>query len=342
MGIVLWPMGKLFEAGARTRAWLYRSGRLARRRLARPVVSIGNLSAGGTGKTPFTIWLFQELRARGVRPAVLTRGYRRPAGGRTLILRDAGEAAPTAGDEAQVMLRQGVAPIGVDADRFRAGRILELESTVDLFLLDDGFQHLALARDLDIVLVDSSRPPWRDRMLPAGLLREPLGAVARAQVIVLTRVQRWMDLEYAYARLKLASPRSRIFMASTRLVLSPELQATPSNTQREEASSAALMFAFAGVGNPKAFFADLCLAGLKVIGTRRFGDHHVYSVKDLRDLERRAREAGAGELITTEKDAVKIPPAMRAGITMPIHVAGMQMEVESGAELIARIESLIH
>ncbi len=345
MGIVLWPLAKVFEAGARTRAYLYRSGRMPQARLGRPVISIGNLSAGGTGKTPFTIWLFEQLRARGLRPAVLTRGYRRPSRRQTLIVRAASsQEARMAGDEVQVMLRHGVAPIGVDAQRLRAGRLLESECSPDLFLLDDGFQHLELHRDLDIVLIDSLRPPWKDQPLPAGLLREPMAALTRAQFAVLTRVQQWTDYEYARARVKITAPRIEVLVARTRIEL--EHTAAAEQTGGEEGlgeggpPATPLSFAFAGIGNPKAFFADLCLAGVKVIGRRAFRDHHRYSAADLRDLERRAADIGAAELVTTEKDAFNIRPDLRESLAMPLRVAGMRLEVDGAEKLLDTIEAI--
>lgn len=331
MGVALWPLSKIWETAARVRVRLYRSGKLERRSLSRPVISIGNLSAGGTGKTPFVIWLFQELRRSGVHAAVLTRGYRRPRGDETLILSHPGVDAGSGGDEVQVMLRHGVAPVGVDADRFRAGRAMEAECHPDLFLLDDGFQHLSLSRDLDVVLVDSTRPPWQDRMLPAGRLREPLSALSRAHFVVVTRVQAWTEMEYALARLKLAAPRAGIVVARTRLSAPPG----------ETAIAPGLAFAFAGIGNPKAFFADLCLAGVQVVGTRAFRDHHNYTVADLRSLQRRAEAAGAFQLVTTEKDAVKIGPALREESGMPIRVAVMTLDVEGGEKVVGSIVSLL-
>jgi tetraacyldisaccharide 4'-kinase len=316
MKSVLWPAARIFEAIARARVALYMRGRLRRRRLEAPVISVGNLSAGGTGKTPFVIWLFQQLGQRGMRPAVLTRGYGRDDRRQTLLL-DREEPAEGAGDEVRLMLRHGVAPVGVDADRFRAG--LALKARADVFLLDDGFQHLALERDFDVVLVDCSRLPWEDDLLPAGRLREPPSALARAAAIVLTRVQKWTPLDAIRRQIRRWNRDAAIYVARTRLI-----DPAPKETA----------LAFAAVGNPKAFVADLCLAGARVVGTRGFPDHHRYSAADLRALERQAEAAGAETLLTTEKDDVNLPAAVRARLGLPLRVIRMELDVDDGDRLI--------
>jgi len=334
MSALLWPAARLWSLAARARVNFYRSGRWQQQRLARPVVSVGNLSAGGTGKTPFVIWLFGALVDRDRKPAVLTRGYRRSDARETLLLLRASPIteAAGAGDEVQVMLRRGVAPIGVDADRFRAGSVLEQRGDVDLHILDDGFQHLALERDLDIVLLDTLRPPWEDDLLPVGRLREPPSALERAGVIVLTRVQDWMVIPPLERRLQQLAPRAEIYRARTRLACPAGAEGGP---------LAAPVLAFAGVGNPKAFFADLCLAGARVVETRSFRDHHRYTARDLRRLAQRARQVGAEALVTTEKDAANLSDACRNGLEIPVHVAAMELEVERGAELAARVAALV-
>ena len=352
MRVLLWPAARLWSLAARARAGRYASGTWRQQRLDRPVVSVGNLSVGGAGKTPFVIWLFSALVERGLRPAVLTRGYRRPSGAETLLFTGAGQGAAwppdaaSAGDEVQVMLRSGLAPIGVDANRLRAGRALEAQCAVDLHLLDDGFQHLALVRDLDIVLVDSSRPPWEDDLLPAGRLREPPSALSRAGVIVLTRVQDWTAGEPLGTRLRRLAPQAEIYRARTRLrtgagAAGPSVPGPgPASSQLALVSTQPAL-AFAAVGNPRAFFADLCVAGFRVVGTQPFRDHHRYTARDLRRLEQRARGVGAEALLTTEKDAANLPESCRNGLELPLRVVGMELEVERGAELVNRVAGLV-
>ena len=341
MSALLWPAARLWSLASQARFRLYASGTWRQQRLDRPVVSVGNLSVGGTGKTPFVIWLFSALAARGLKPAVLTRGYRRPAGGGTLLFTGPGGTpdATSAGDEVQVMLRHGLAPIGVDADRFRAGRALEAQSAVDLHLLDDGFQHLALSRDLDIVLVDSLRPPWEDKLLPAGRLREPPSALRRAGVIVVTRVHGWTALGPLEARLRRLAPQAELYQACTRLAAQGGAAEPPVQGRGPVLSQPAL--AFAAVGNPRAFFADLCQAGFRVVGTQQFRDHHRYTARDLRQLERRARQVRAEALVTTEKDAANLPESCRDRLELPLCVVGMELEVEGSTELVSRVAGLV-
>ncbi len=327
--VLLWPAARAWAAAARLRASLYSSGTLKRRRLPRPVVSIGNLTAGGTGKTPFVLWLFGELERRGLRAAVLTRGYRRLDSSRILLFTGGVETADPAGagDEVQLMLRHGVAPIAVAADRYEAGAALERQTACSLYLLDDGFQHLALERDLDIVLIDSTRPPWTDELLPAGLLREPVAALRRANVLVFTRIQQWSDAEGLLKYARELAPQADVFLARTQLA----------GSVPDAPIATGPVLAFAGIGNPRAFFADLCVCGLQVVGTERFRDHHLYTVKDLLKLERRAREVEAEALVTTEKDAVNLPQAFRKGLELPLRVVRMELQVERGRELVKRI-----
>lgn len=343
MSALLWPAARLWSLAARARVELYRRGAFKQRRLARPVVSVGNISAGGAGKTPFVIWLFSELAARGYRPSVLTRGYRRPPGPDTLLVLGCQQDGSAAGDEVQVMMRHGVAPIAVDADRFRAGSALEAQpGGVSLHILDDGFQHLALARDLDIVLVDTSRPPWKDDLLPAGRLREPPSALGRADVLVLTRVQDWARLDELTGPLRDLAPRADIYLARTRLA---GQAAHPGDAGNRGSSPGSVLqrpaLAFAGIGNPKAFLADLCLAGIQVVGAQSFPDHHRYTAADLERLERSARSLQAQFLITTEKDAANLPSELLRRLELPLRVMRMELEVERGGDLVDRVEKLI-
>ena len=171
---LLWPLSLLYGDLTRLRAWLYENGYLKQNRLSRPVISVGNLTVGGTGKTPMVIWLAEKFLAEGKRVAVLSRGYKGSSG---------------TSDEIELMrfrLEEKV-KFGVSADRFEQGK--RLESEVDLFLLDDGFQHLQLARDVNILLLDASQPLKGQLLLPAGPLREPVSAMARADILVFTRVE---------------------------------------------------------------------------------------------------------------------------------------------------------
>src|SRR3989441_7895685 len=198
---LLWPLSILYGAGVRVRVWLYAHGWLKQKRLKGRVISVGNLTVGGTGKTPMVIWLAEKLLAEGKQVAILSRGYRGVNG---------------TSDEIELMKfrLQDRVSFGVGGNRFTQGRRLESQQSIDVFLLDDGFQHLQLARDLDILLVDSSRGLADELLLPAGRLREPLSAMSRANILVFTRTENMPGTVDAIQKLN----QYPVFAAATQLV----------------------------------------------------------------------------------------------------------------------------
>ena len=211
----------LWIAGAGMRSRLYDLGVLRRNRLRAPVISVGNLSWGGTGKTPFTIWLAQQLQAEGLRVSVLTRGYGRLSREAMKVLPPGTtpESSRADGDEVQLYLRRLQVPIGISNSRYQAGRAVEAEYSVDLHLLDDGFQHLRLERDLDLVLVDASNP-WGARPGWPLLLREGFSSLRRAHAVLLTRCEHAMQhpsIEELKAGLNSFHPGIPCYEVSTRL-----------------------------------------------------------------------------------------------------------------------------
>jgi tetraacyldisaccharide 4'-kinase len=295
--LVLWPLAALYSGGARARTALYRNGILTRRRLGGTVLSVGNLTVGGTGKTPMVIWLAERLAAQGHRPAILTRGYR--GGGQS----DA-RGIPLADEVALLRERLGArAQLGVGKDRYASGRILE-QHGAQWFILDDGFQHLALRRDADIVLLDASDPFSGGWLLPAGRLREPRSALARADVVVITRSGHAPALESVTRRYTVAP----IFYAQAELQGVWRAPAMVVELPLED-RAAARFFAFCGIGNARAFFDDVRRWGFVVAGERSFRDHHCYSAADLQALERAAVSAGADAMICTEKDVFNLRDA---------------------------------
>lgn len=315
----LWPLSRLWLLGA----WLDR--KLARpTRLATQVISVGGVTAGGAGKTPFTLWLAGMLRAQGRQPAVLTRGYRRRAPERVTILAP-GEAAPVerTGDEAQVYLRAGVGPVGIGADRAVAGRAIEERFHPDVFVLDDGFQHHRLARDVDIVLIDALNPFGGGQPIPLGRLREDLPALARAHIVVVTRVEPGMRIDGIEAVVRRYNPRARLFTARVK------------PTAWRPAPPPGAAAAFCGLGNPEGFWRTLETAGVIPVLRQAFPDHHTYSPEELRRLARRAQDAGAVALAATEKDLANLPPNWEDFIApLSLHVLEVRLEVEGGESLI--------
>src|SRR5580700_11030308 len=197
--ILLWPLSVIYGGYVRVRAWLYEKGRLKQRRLRGKVISVGNLTVGGTGKTPMVLWLAEKFLAEGKRVAILSRGYRGSGG---------------TSDEIELMKHrlEGRVTFGVGKDRFAEGHRIEQQQRVDVFLLDDGFQHLALTRDLDIVMLDGSQKLKDQWLLPSGVLREPVSACRRTDFLVVTRKTERPDIEAG------DPPPCSIFYAQTRLL----------------------------------------------------------------------------------------------------------------------------
>jgi tetraacyldisaccharide 4'-kinase len=283
--ILLWPLSVLYGAFVRLRAWLYTSGWLKQKRLKGAVISVGNLTVGGTGKTPMVIWLAEKFLADGKRVAILSRGYRGTNG---------------TSDEIEVMKfrLQGRISFGVGKNRFVEGQRLESREPVDVFLLDDGFQHLKLARDLDILLMDASRSLHGESLLPAGPLREPVSAMSRANVVVFTRTETMPGMNEAVGKLT----QLPVFAAATRLLGFRRLGGEIHLQQAAEIGSGPF-FAFCGLGNPNAFLRDLQTWGLALCGHAVYSDHHRYTARDISEIMQVAKQAGANALVTTEKDA---------------------------------------
>jgi len=294
---LLWPLTLPYGAVTHLRTRAYQKGVLRQRRLDGVVISVGNLTTGGTGKTPMVLWIAQRLLSEGKSTGILTRGYR-----------GEGDGAASTSDEVQLLrarLGDRVA-LGVGADRFASGTELA-KGGVEAFVLDDGFQHLQLARDVDIVLIDATNPFGGGHLLPAGRLREPLSALARADVIVITRIDDAPEIEAAIRR----NSDAPIFYARAHLEYIQEFGGESSGAKYAEAYPRK-WFAFSGIGNPAAFRADLRKWGLDVAGYKAFPDHHRYTAQDVKTIEDAAYAVGANAIICTEKDSFNL-----SGVPLP-------------------------
>ncbi len=295
---LLWELSKL---------WIW-GGRVKRRRtlgfhLDAPVISIGGIGMGGAGKTPFTDLLAGRLQVRGHTPAILTRGYRRRSVDEVIVV-PAGTAVPAivTGDEPQIFIRSGKAHVGIGDDRWAAGRVVEERLAPDLFLLDDGFQHSRLDRNLDIVLIDALDPFGGEAVFPLGGLREPLGALSRADAFVITRAEHGRSYRGIEERLRRFQPGAPVFHAS----VLPRYWVNHANGERSESAPGPAV-AFCGLGNPASFWQTLRSLGVYPRFRWAFGDHHRYRTAELRRLRRHAEDSGAQALLTTEKDAMNLP-----------------------------------
>jgi tetraacyldisaccharide 4'-kinase len=318
--ILLWLASKLYGVGVSIRTRLYARRLLKQKRLNAAVISIGNLSVGGTGKTPLVIWLAEKLLAEGQRVAILTRGYRGTAG---------------SSDEVELMRSrlQNRVIFGVGKNRFAEGRRIESRQAIDIFLLDDGFQHLELARDLDVVLMDASRP-MSQPLLPAGPMREPISAVTRADVIVFTRTENAPGAKEAIQRFW----KLPIFAAST-FLLGFRCLGTESQLQTVADLGSGPFFAFCGIGNPEAFVRDLQRWGVAPAGQMFFADHHRYTLEDVRAIEQAARGVGAKGLLTTEKDFCNLTSVTLP--TLPVYVSIIDLKVDGEIALLSAIGHLL-
>lgn len=322
------------------RLWQFFSARDRRakqrrqRRLPVPVVSIGNITAGGTGKTPVTIELLRDLAD--LNPGLLTRGHGRSTSDTVLML--AGSPAPPlarTGDEAQLIFRASQSPIGIAADRFTAGTELLHAASPKLLLLDDGFQHLQLYRDFDLVLIDALHPFGDNDFLPLGRLREPLAGLARASAFLITRSAEVPDTRAIEAVLRRYNPQAPVFHARTRL-----LNWTNCNGAEYAPHGLASrkIVAFCGLGNPASFWKSLETLGLTPLAKFAWEDHHRYKPADLRRLTRHARDLGADTLVTTAKDIANLSTDCRTALApLELFYLAIDIEIDRRDELIALI-----
>ena len=318
----------------RLRAALYRRGALRARRLPCPVIAIGNLTVGGTGKTPMAIHVAGLLQQQGCRVAVISRGYRglaEKAGG---VVSDGATlrmTAAEAGDEPYLMalLLPGV-PVVVGRNRRRAGFRALAAFGVDILVLDDAYQHLQLARDLNLLLLDQSAPFGNGRVLPRGVLREPAAALSRADAVVFTRATGNVCHGSPATRLPGLGKGVPLFCCRHRPYLSGVV---PAGKRRMEAAApraaaAGLAgpptVAFSGIARNDDFIQTLSGLGVAVTAALAFPDHHPYSEEDLERIRRAARQTGARQLVTTHKDFVRLPP--RGLWPLPLAVVGVRID----------------
>jgi tetraacyldisaccharide 4'-kinase len=294
----------IFGVGVRARNALYDRGVARSRQLQAPVVSVGNLSVGGSGKTPFVLLLGDLLKVRRVKFDILTRGYGRRTRGVARV--DPGGSAQEFGDEPLLLARRLEVPVIVGEDRYEAGRFAEKSLGSHLHLLDDGFQHRALGRDFDIVLVTPEDA--RDRLLPAGRLREPLASLSRADAVVLSSG---------------ASPES--FPLDGKLVWRVRRGIAPAKVPAKPV-------VFCGIARPQNFLLQLRTAGIEPAAQALFRDHHAYTERDVQDLLKLRQHSDADGFVTTEKDAINLGGYLDA--LQPLAVIPVKMELADAANAV--------
>jgi tetraacyldisaccharide 4'-kinase len=302
------PLSGIYGAVVGARNALYDNRLLRSRCLHGPVISVGNLSTGGSGKTPFVILLGELLKSRGIRFDVLSRGYGRKTRG--VLLVDPGGLPGDFGDEPLLIARRLQAPVVVGEDRYEAGRFAESRFGAQIHLLDDGFQHRGLARDFDIVLVTPEDA--RDRLLPGGRLRESLQSLQRADVVVLAS---GADAE------SFPLARKTVWRVRRGIVTESATQKVPPRA-----------VVFCGIARPQNFLLQLRAAGVDSVAEAFFRDHHAYTEKDIHDLLQLQQRSEAGGFVTTEKDAVNLGGFLAA--LSPLAVVPVKMELADAANAV--------
>ncbi len=319
--LVLTGCSFIYAQLMRLRAFTYAVRLLPVRRLGKPVISVGNIMAGGTGKTPTVAWLARYYMARGKRVAVLSRGYGGTLAGAVRIVSDGQtiQATPEeAGDEPLLLARSlpGLQVI-IGADRYQAGLLAQERLTPDIFILDDGFQHMRLHRDLNVLLLDCARPFGNGRTFPAGLLREPMSVIKRADLVLFTRC----------AGAEIGPPLPEFFKPTCRAThcLTGFAPLEGGAVRPFSELKGARGMAFAGIADPGNFFNSLEGEGVTLVATLAFSDHICYGEEEIAALCRLKTASCATFLITTEKDAVKLFPHLsRLGT---IYVAPLELRL---------------
>jgi len=289
-----------------------------------PVISVGNITAGGTGKTPMVEWLVRWLKANHRRPAVLSRGYRATSG--------------TSNDESQLLSSHlGDVPVLTGKDRARSARIALAQKLANVFVLDDGFQHWPMARDLDVVLIDSLLPFGGGHLLPRGLLREPVSALRRAGIIVITRTdlvsdQRRGEIRNAIASINASVPIVESAHVPVGLVAGEAAPKAPQSPDLPWLGGKTVLL-FSGIGNPEGFEKTVASLGCTITEKFRFRDHHRYFDHELTELQNRAERAGCDAVLTTEKDIVKIGRCWNGRV--PLLALKIEIRITSGEDALA-------
>jgi tetraacyldisaccharide 4'-kinase len=342
--VALTPLSGLYGVAMKARCALFRRGLFHVHKAGAPVISVGNITTGGTGKTTLVEWIARTLARRQKRVCILTRGYGRQHPKARVVVSNGSQIfsdAREAGDEPLLLAEKlkSEAAVICDVDRVEAARWAIQNLDADLFILDDGFQHLRLARDLNILVIDATNPRGNGRLLPAGNLRESPDQLARADCIVITRADDVAQAEALQCEIHQLSKGRPVFLSRMKIDglrrLSSEMNQSSVSTDELKSGPVA---AFCGVGNPESFFAQLRRAGFHLSYTKAFRDHHVYRQTDLDRVIDESTVRGAHALLTTAKDEVKL---RSLSCEMPCYVVDVAIEIEDESKLLALIDQAI-
>lgn len=324
--VVFGALSYLVLLGYYLLAFLYRSGLIKTKTLKAKVISVGNITLGGTGKTPLVLCIAEYLKSTGENFAVLTRGYKRKSkrmielGGRKLPWEKVGD------EPYMLSLKLSGVPIFIHKNRFEAGKKALSRHNIKTFILDDGFQHWQLQRDVDIVIIDCLNPFGAGRVFPAGYLREPLAASRRADVFVLNRVDQATNVDKIKRVLNRYNPEA--LMVESIYLLDAVHDFKDYSLVDPEGLKGKRFVAFSGIANPFSFEKTLDGSGIKIMKHFRFSDHFPYRAKDISRLEKNALNSGAEALLTTQKDGVRIPEIRE--LQIPIYVVSIKLKITRG------------
>ncbi len=303
----------VYGAYVRSRTRSYLEGKKERTKVPVPVIVVGNLTVGGTGKTTLAGWIAEKLLEKGHKPGVILRGYKGGGKSGPLLVSAGGGPrleAEFAGDEAYLLSRKLRCPVLIGSDRARAANMAIEKTGCTHLILDDGYQHLSLKRDLDILVLDSKADPEKQFLLPRGPLREPVTEAARAGILVFSRALEGEVPDWQWP--DRVCPETPRFAMRYRPIGIFDAQSS------ESLPLSGPFLAFSGIGTPAGFSGLLSEMGANVVHEESFPDHHRYSGRDLAGLCKKARQKGAERLLTTEKDAVKIDPARFSGCRLAV------------------------
>ena len=320
---LLFPLAMFYWGLVYWRSLFYKYGFFVSRRLPCSVISIGNITVGGTGKTPTVIFLAEYLKGKGKRVAVLSRGYGRATKG-TLMVSDGNGPNVSwekSGDEPFLMAKKlNQIPVVVDEDRFRGGMFIMQKFNPDIILLDDAFQHRAIERDLDLILVNSGDKSFDHKLLPYGLLREPWMNINRGDAVILTKTNLKKPKPFLIRKIK--ESRLPILHSTTHASLSTLSPEKPDSIKKKK------VFIVSAIGDSSGFIPTVKNLGCDIVGEKIFPDHFKYSQSDWKNTE--SLSAQVDYIITTEKDWVKIE---HFSFTKPVIVVGIKIKIQPGKKL---------
>jgi tetraacyldisaccharide 4'-kinase len=350
---LLSPFGWLYGAIADLRQLLYRKGAFKSYDLQVATISVGNITVGGTGKTPLVAYIAEVLAESGEKVCILTRGYGRENPKERVVVSDGEHVhadALQAGDEPFELASKllGKSAVIADAKRAEAGIWAREEYGISTFILDDGFQHVRVRRDLDVVLIDATNPFGNYKILPAGSLREPIKNLKRAHIVLISRANLVKENEIAYLKSEILrlNPNCKIFISKNKIVkftkpkdfFNKGTNAAGESKNSDSALSTKIA-AFCALGNPDNFFKQLREEGYDLNYTRAFSDHHFYAQSEILKMEKEAIAKGAEVLVTTAKDATKL---LHLNFNLPCYIAESGLIFDNESAFVEIIRNLKH